>query len=84
MKTFKTLKTLKINKKIKDSFLSLADNLKRISTWVGILMLFAGYEIYKDKSLFHHFLENMINNEGLMTIIIGTISGFLLGHRPKK
>jgi hypothetical protein len=57
------------------------DNLKRPSTWLGFIGLFIGYETYQDKAVLHKFLENLVNNEGLMTLVVGTLSGFLIRHK---
>jgi hypothetical protein len=54
------------------------DNFKRKSTWIGFIGLFIGYNIYQDKAVFHKLLENIVDNEGLVTLIVGTISGYLI------
>lgn len=57
------------------------DNFKRPSTYFGFICLFIGYETYQDKAVFHKFLENMVNNEALITLVVGTISGYLIRHK---
>lgn len=57
------------------------DNITRPSTFLGFLFLFIGYEIYSRPQIFDKFLENIVNNEGLITLIIGTISGYLVRHK---
>lgn len=60
------------------------DNLKRPSTWLGFIGLFIGYETYQDKAVLHKFLENLVNNEGLMTLVVGALSGFLIRHKCQE
>lgn len=54
------------------------DNFKRKSTWLGFVGLFIGYNIYQDKAVMHKFLENIVDNEGLVTLMVGTLSGYLI------
>lgn len=66
---------------IKGVFEYCKDNIKRPSTWIGLLCLFIGYSIYEDKAIFHRFLGNIAENSDFEKIFCGLISGFLVGHR---
>ncbi|HXS59277.1 MAG TPA: hypothetical protein VN703_00495 [Candidatus Sulfopaludibacter sp.] len=57
------------------------DNLRRPSTWAGLMLLFLGYLIYNDKIVLHKLLEEIISDYDFIKVLLGLISGALIIHK---
>lgn len=61
-----------------------ADNLKRPSTWCGLVFFLLAYSIWEDKIIFHNFLEHLTKDSNFIGLIISVVSGAFIMYKRNK